>query len=76
MARTLQLRWTDETIWKPVRELAADESDLDAIRAARLAQAEVDARYPHTFSAEFRVIDPAAWRRLDPASRRFSALDI
>lgn len=57
MARTLQLKWTDEPQWRSVRELTERENDLDAIRDARARQAEVDRKYPHhTFSADFRVI--------------------
>lgn len=70
MARTLQLKWTDEAMWRSVRELRVDESDLDAIRNARMDQALVDAKYAHhTFSADFRVVESAA-------ERRFSQLDV
>lgn len=60
MARTLQLKWSDEDEWRSVRELHDFETEVEVMRIAKQKQAEVDLRYPgHTFSAEFRIIDTA-----------------
>lgn len=69
MSRTLQLKWSDETNWRSVRELGPEESDLDALRRERDHDLQMRVKYPHhTFSAEFRVVDlsvPRFGRRLE-----------
>ena len=52
---TLQLKWSDEDVWKNHRELAAGEDPAAAIAEAEASWAEARAKYQLKHDCEFRV---------------------
>lgn len=54
--RVLQLRWSDEEVWKDVRVLGVTEVDEDVIMLAHQQDRATNEIYKHKFHANFRVI--------------------
>jgi len=57
LARVLQVRWSDEDVWRDVRPLSAEEENATVLKNAVDNWRESMRRYPHhRFFPRLRVI--------------------